>query len=108
VSGGEVARQLLQHLGQVALVWVILVAGVFLAGIAARGRPAYWLGAAGSVLAVFGLMLGPGFLPATVTSTAIGAGIALAVFGVALDLLLGPAEPPAQGQAPEGVDSRFE
>lgn len=92
MSGGEVAGQLLRHLGQVALVWSILVGGVFFAAIAARGRPAYWLGTAGSVLIVFGLMLGPGFLPATVTSTAIGAGIALAIFGVALDLLLGPVQ----------------
>jgi len=108
VNTGEVARQLLLHLAQVALVWLILLGGVLSTATALRGRPAYWLGAAGSVLIVFGLILGPGFLPGSVTGVAIGAGIALAIFGVALDLLLGPPPAPALPSAGESVDSRFE
>jgi hypothetical protein len=107
MSGGEVARQLLLHLGQVALAWVVLLGAAFWSGTAVRGRPAYWLGVGGAVLIVFGMMLGPGFLPAGVTSTAIGAGIALAIFGVALDLLLGPPQAPPRTEA-EGLDRRFE
>ena len=108
MNTGEVARQLLLHLAQVALVWLILLGGVVSTATAVRGRPAYWLGAAGSVLIVFGLILGPGFLPGSVTGVAIGAGIALAIFGVALDLLLGPPPAPALPSAGESVDSRFE
>ena len=108
MSGGEVARQLLGHLGSLALVFTIAVGGVLAVTAAGRGRPAYWLGAAGSVLVVFGILLGPGFLPSTVTTTAIGAGAALAIVAVALDLLLGPAQLPAGQPRGETVDHRFE
>ena len=108
MNPGELARQLLLHLGQVALVYLVLLGGVCFTATAVRGRPAYWLGAAGSALIAFGMMFGPEYLPGGVTATAIGAGIALAVFGVALDLLLGPPPAPAGPEAGEGVDSRFE
>ena len=108
MSGAEVARQLLGHLGGLALVFVIAVGGVLAVMTAGRGRPAYWLAAAGSGLLVFGILLGPGFLPSAVTTTAIGAGVALAIFAVALDLLLGPAQSPPSRLPDETMDHRFE
>jgi hypothetical protein len=106
VSPSQVASAFLKHLAEVGLIFAIAVAGVFAASTAMRGRPTYWLAAVGSALAIFGILLGPGFEPAAVTTTAIGAAIALAIFAVALDLLLVPPPPPRVDD--EHLDHRFE
>ncbi|HYM51230.1 MAG TPA: hypothetical protein VET65_11765 [Candidatus Limnocylindrales bacterium] len=108
MTGAEVARQFLAHLGGVALVWVIAGGGVLAAMTAWRGRPAYWLGAFGALLIVFGFELAPGFLPSSVSTTAIGMGVVLAIFAIAVDLLLGPARVGTGSSDGEPVDTRFE
>ena len=41
MTGPEIARHFLEHLGSVAVVWLVAVGGTLCAMIALRGRPAY-------------------------------------------------------------------
>ena len=68
------------------------VRGVLAAKLAWAGRPSYWLAVLGALFFVMGTLWGRGYLSGGVTFTFAAAGIVLAVFGVALDLIFG--QPP--------------
>lgn len=74
----------------IGLVYLICVGGVLAAKLAWRGHPAYWLAVLGTFCFLVGVLWGRGYLSGGATFTFLGAGIVLAVFGVALDLIFGP------------------
>ena len=81
---------ILPLVAQVVLVYLASLAGVLAATVAWRERPAYWLAVAGIFSFLVGGLWGRGVLSGGASFTAIGAGIALVIFGVAIDLLFGP------------------
>ena len=74
----------------IGLVYLICVAGVLAAQLAWQGHPAYWLAVLGTFSFLVGVLWGRGYLSGGATFTFLGAGVVLAVFGVALDLIFGP------------------
>jgi hypothetical protein len=89
---------LLPTFALIALVYLSCLGGVLAARMAWRGRPAYWLGVVGAFLFLLGALWGRGYLSGGATFSAVGAGIALAIFGVAIDLIFGPPFGPANGE----------
>jgi hypothetical protein len=81
----------------IGLVYLTCLGGVLSAQLALRGHPAYWLAVLGTFCFLVGVLWGRGYLSGGATFTFLGAGIVLAVFGVALDLIFGP--PVAQPRA---------
>ena len=81
---------LLPVVAQLVLVYLASLGSVVAARVAWQGRPAYWLAVLGVFLFLIGALWGRGILAAGATFTAVAAGLALAVVGVALDLLFGP------------------
>ena len=81
---------LLPIVAQIALVYLASLGGVLAARVAWQGRPAYWLAVVGVLAFLLGALWGRGYLSGGATFTAVGAGIVLVIFGVALDLLFGP------------------
>lgn len=81
---------LLPLVAQLVLVYLASLGSVIAARVAWQGRPAYWLAVLGVSLFLLGALWGRGILPSGATFTAVVAGLALAVVGVALDLLIGP------------------
>ena len=77
----------------IGLVYLICIGGVLAARLAWRGHPAYWLAVAGAWCFLVGVLWGRGYLSGGATFTFLGAGVVLAVFGVALDLIVGPPVP---------------
>jgi hypothetical protein len=75
---------------QIVLVYVASLGAVMAARVAWQGRPAYWLAVLGVGAFLIGAVWGRGYLSGGATFTAVGAGIVLVIFGVALDLLFGP------------------
>lgn len=88
---------LLPTFALIGLVYLTCVGGVLAARMALRGRPAYWLGVLGAVLFLLGALWGRGYLSGGALFSAVGAGIALAIFAVAIDLIFGPPFGPANG-----------
>jgi len=76
----------------IGLVYLTCLGGVLAAKLAWAGRPSYWLAVLGALFFVMGTLWGRGYLSGGVTFTFAAAGIVLAVFGVALDLIFG--QPP--------------
>jgi hypothetical protein len=74
----------------IGLVYLICLGGVLAAQLAWRGHAAYWLAVLGAFCFLVGVLWGRGYLSGGATFTFLGAGIVLAVFGVALDLIFGP------------------
>ncbi len=74
----------------ITLVYLTCLGGVLAAMLAWRGRPAYWLAVLGAFFFLVGALWGRGYLSGGATFTFLSAGIVLAVFGVALDLMFGP------------------
>src|SRR5438270_302950 len=68
------------------------------ARLAWRGRSSYWLAVLGAFFFLIGTLWGRGYLSGGATFTFGAAGIVLAVFGVALDLILGPPGGPAAAE----------
>jgi hypothetical protein len=82
----------------IALVYLICLGGVLAAQLAWQGHAAYWLAVLGAFCFLVGLLWGRGYLSGGATFTFVGAGIVLAVFGVALDLIFGPPVGPARAE----------
>jgi hypothetical protein len=74
----------------IGLVYLTCLGGVLAAQLAWRGHPAYWLAVLGAFCFLVGVLWGRGYLSGGATFTFLGAGVVLAVFGVALDLIFGP------------------
>ena len=92
----------------VILIYLVCLGGAIATRMALRGRPAYWLAVGGGALVLFIGILGRDILSDSVTFTIGGLGLALAVLGVALDLIfwppLAPETPgPAEKDQPEQV-----
>lgn len=81
----------------IGLVYLTCLGGVVSAQLALRGHPSYWLAVLGTFCFLVGVLWGRGYLSGGATFTFLGAGIVLAIFGVALDLIFGP--PVAQPRA---------
>ena len=88
----DIASQhpLLPTFALIGLVFLTCLGGVLAAQLAWRGRTAYWLAVLAAVLFLLGALWGRGFLSGGATFTFVSAGIVLAVFAVALDLIFGP------------------
>ena len=71
--------------------YLTCLGAVLAARLAWRGRTAYWLVVLGAFSFLLGSLWGRGYLSGGATFTFLSAGIVLAVFGVALDLIFGPA-----------------
>ncbi len=80
---------LLPTFGLITLVYLTCLGAVLAATLAWRGRPAYWLAVLGTFFFLVGALWGRGYLSGGATFTFLSAGIVLAVFGVALDLIFG-------------------
>ena len=74
----------------IGLVYLTCLGGVLAARLAWRGHPAYGLSVLGAFCFLVGVLWGRGYLSGGATFTFLGAGVVLAVFGVALDLIFGP------------------
>jgi hypothetical protein len=81
---------LLPTLALIGLVYLVCVGAVLAARLAWRGRTPYWLAVLGAFCFLVGALWGRGYLSGGATFTFLSAGIVLAVFGVALDLIFGP------------------
>jgi hypothetical protein len=81
---------LLPVIAQILLVYLASLGSVIAARVAWHGRPAYWLAVVGVFCFLIGALWGRGTLSGGTTFSAVAAGLALAVVGVALDLLFGP------------------
>jgi hypothetical protein len=81
---------LLPTFALITLVYLTCLGGVLAARLAWKGRPAYWLAVLGTFSFLVGALWGRGYLSGGATFTFLSAGIVLAVFGVALDLIFGP------------------
>jgi hypothetical protein len=81
---------LLPTFALIGLVYLTCLGGVLAAQLAWRGRTAYWLAVLGAFCFLVGALWGRGYLSGGATFTFLSAGVILAVFGVALDLIFGP------------------
>lgn len=91
---------LLPTFALIALVYLTCLGGVLAAQMAWRGRTAYWLAVLGTFFFLVGALWGRGYLSSGVTFAALTGGVALAIFGVALDLIFGPPSRAAGGEIP--------
>lgn len=76
----------------IGLVYLTCLGSVLAARLAWAGRTSYWVVALGAFLFLIGTLWGGGYLSGGASFTFAAAGIVLAVFGVALDLIFG--QPP--------------
>jgi hypothetical protein len=81
---------LLPTFALIGVVYLICVGAVLAARLAWQGRTAYWLAVLGAFCFLVGAFWGRGYLSGGATFTFVSAGIVLAVFAVALDLIFGP------------------
>jgi len=81
---------LLPTFALIALVYLTCLGAVVAAQLAWRGRTAYWLALLGAFLFLLGALWGRGYLSGGATFAFLSAGVVLAVFAVALDLIFGP------------------
>jgi len=81
---------LLPTFALIGLVYLTCLGAVLAVQLAWRGRTAYWLAVLGAFLFLLGAFWGRGYLSGGATFAFVSAGIVLAVFAVALDLILGP------------------
>ncbi|MDQ6713451.1 MAG: hypothetical protein M3Z28_09745, partial [Candidatus Dormibacteraeota bacterium] len=80
---------LLPTFALIVLVYLTCVGSVLAAKLAWRGRPSYWLVLLGAFFFLISTLWGRGYLSGGATFTFGAAGVVLAVFGVALDLIFG-------------------
>lgn len=81
---------LLPTFALIGLVYLSCLGAVLAVQLAWRGRTAYWLAVLGAGCFLVGAFWGRGYLSGGATFTFLSAGIVLAIFGVALDLIFGP------------------
>ncbi len=89
---------LLPTFALIVLVYLTCVGSVLAAKLAWRGRPSYWLVLLGAFFFLIGTLWGRGYLSGGASFTFGAAGIVLAVFGVALDLIFGQPGGPAAAE----------
>jgi hypothetical protein len=89
------AHPLYLTLALIGLVYLTCLGSVLAAKLAWAGRPSYWLAVSGAFSFLIGALWGRGYLSGGATFTFAAAGIVLAVFGVALDLIFGQPPGPA-------------
>ena len=89
------AHPLFPTFALIVLVYLTCLGSVLAAKLAWRGRPSYWLAVLGGFFFLIGALWGRGYLSGGATFTFATAGIVLAVFGVALDLIFGQPPRPA-------------
>lgn len=82
---------LLPTFALIALVYLSCLGGVLAARLAWRGHIAYWLVVLGAFMFLIGALWGRGYLTGGATFGFVSGGIIAAIFGVALDLIFGPA-----------------
>ena len=92
----------------VLIVYLGCLGGVIAVQTATRGRLSYWLTAMGAVLFVAAVLWGHAEPGSGLTITLVAVGLALSIFGVALDLVFGEPLMPAPSEEPEKVDRGFE
>ena len=92
------AHPLLPTFALIGLVYLTCLGSVFAAKLALRGRPSYWLAVLGAFFFLIGTLWGRGYLAGGATFAFGAAGIVLAVFGVALDLIFGQPGSPAAAE----------
>jgi uncharacterized membrane protein YkvI len=96
------------RIGMIALIYLVsagLVAAVVLAG---AGHRAYLLAALGAALIIIGALPARAYLQQGQWLTAVGAGVALVLIGVALDLIVGPVNMSSEPEEEEHVQRGFE
>jgi hypothetical protein len=81
---------LLPTFALIGVVYLICLGAVLAARLAWRERTAYWLAVLGAFCFLVGALWGRGYLSGGASFTFVSAGIVLAVFAVALDLIFGP------------------
>ena len=81
----------------IGLVYLTCLGSVLATKLAWAGRPSYWLAVFGSFLFLIGTLWGRGYLSGGATFSFAAAGVVMAVFGVALDLIFG--QPPGADAA---------
>ena len=86
------SHPLLPTFALIGLVYLTCLGSVLAAKLAWRGRSSYWLAVLGAFFFLIGTLWGRGYISGGATFTFGAAGIVLAVFGVALDLIFG--QPP--------------
>ena len=96
------------RIGMIALIYAISVVGVTAVVLAIAGRRAYLLAALGAGLIIFGALPAKAFLQEGAWLTAVGAGVALILIGVALDLIVGPVSVGGEPEEEEQVVRNFE
>ena len=92
------AHPLLPTFALIGLVYLTCLGTVLAAKLAWRGRASYWLAVLGAFFFLIGALWGRGYLSGGATFAFAAAGIILAVFGVALDLIFGQPAGPAAAQ----------
>jgi hypothetical protein len=96
---------LLPTFALIGLVYASCLGGVLAAQLAWRGRTAYWLAVLGAFCFLIGVLWGRGYLSGGATFSFLSSGIVLGVFGVALDLIFGPAAKPTSPAGPTSTAS---
>ena len=91
-------QALVTALSLIGLVYLVCLGGVLAARLSRRGHPAYLLAVLGALCFLIGVLWGRGYLSSGATFTFLGAGVVLAVFGVALDLIFGPTVSPSRAE----------
>lgn len=79
----------------IGLVYLTCLGSVLAARLAWTGRASYWLAVLGAFFFLVGTLFGRGYLSGGATFSFAAAGVVLAVFGVALDLIFGQPPTPA-------------
>lgn len=92
------AHPLLPTFALIVLVYVTCLGSVLAVKLAWRGRSSYWLAVLGAFFFLIGTLWGRGYLSGGATFTFGAAGVVLAVFGVALDLIFGQPGGPAPAE----------
>ena len=92
------AHPLLPTAALIGLVYLTCLGSVVATRLAWRGRSSYWLAVLGAAFFLIGTLWGRGYLSGGATFTLGAAGIVLAVFGVALDLIFGQPPRPAEAE----------
>ena len=92
------AHPLLPTFALIGLVYLTCLGSVLAAKLAWRGRSSYWLAVLGAFFFLIGTLWGRGYLSGGASFTFGAAGIVLAVFGVALDLIFGQPPGPAAAE----------